>query len=154
MTARNLVLILLVGCCPVSIWAQGGGACTQVVVWGMGGGAGCGSYPDASWLAAVAGNQAEFGGVGPACTYTPNPNFPNCGIGACHSVGLQCQPGQTPPAPPVGGCPECTNSAGAPIALANGNTFIRQPDVRIPGLGGSLTLERTWNSTWVYGIHI
>jgi YD repeat-containing protein len=30
--------------------------------------------------------------------------------------------------------------------LANGNTFIAEQDIRIPGLGGGLTLVRTWNS--------
>jgi YD repeat-containing protein len=32
--------------------------------------------------------------------------------------------------------------------LSSGNTFIRQADVRIPGLSGGLTLARTWNSVW------
>jgi YD repeat-containing protein len=42
-------------------------------------------------------------------------------------------------------CPNCTN-AGSPINLATGNTFIAQTDVKLPGLGGGLTLVRTWNS--------
>jgi YD repeat-containing protein len=40
-----------------------------------------------------------------------------------------------------------TPSAGRPINLATGNTFIAQQDVRIPGLGNGLTLVRTWNSS-------
>jgi YD repeat-containing protein len=44
-------------------------------------------------------------------------------------------------------CPNC-NKGGAPINLANGDTEISQTDVRIPGLGGGLTLVRTWNSVW------
>ncbi|MHB8217058.1 MAG: DUF6531 domain-containing protein [Candidatus Sulfotelmatobacter sp.] len=48
---------------------------------------------------------------------------------------------------PVPGCPNC-NNGGAPINFANGNTEISQTDVRIPGLGGGLTLVRTWNSVW------
>jgi YD repeat-containing protein len=51
--------------------------------------------------------------------------------------------------PPPGWCPVCGGVvAGKPINLTNGNTYIQQNDVRIPGLGGGLTLERTWNSMW------
>jgi hypothetical protein len=32
--------------------------------------------------------------------------------------------------------------------LGNGNVSITETDIRIPGLGGGLTLARTWNSTW------
>ena len=48
-------------------------------------------------------------------------------------------------------CPTCgqgTASAAHPINLTNGNTYILQNDVRIPGLGGGLILDRTWNSIW------
>ncbi len=48
-------------------------------------------------------------------------------------------------------CPTCAKgkpTAGAPISLATGNTYIEQADVRIPGLSGGLTLVRTWNSKW------
>jgi YD repeat-containing protein len=44
-------------------------------------------------------------------------------------------------------CPFCP-SGGGPISLATGDTYIKQKDVRIPGLAGGLVLERTWNSTW------
>ncbi len=51
--------------------------------------------------------------------------------------------------PPPGWCPKCAGlSAGSPINLTNGNTYIEQTDVRIPGLGGGLNLQRTWNSMW------
>jgi len=43
-------------------------------------------------------------------------------------------------------CPTCQANAGKPISLANGNAFIEEQDLRIPGLGGGLTLGRTWNS--------
>ena len=36
--------------------------------------------------------------------------------------------------------------ATQPINLANGNTYITQTDVAVPGLGGALSLVRTWNS--------
>jgi YD repeat-containing protein len=44
-------------------------------------------------------------------------------------------------------CP-CENAAGQPISLANGDTWIEENDIRLPGLGGGLVLTRTWNSTW------
>ena len=47
--------------------------------------------------------------------------------------------------------PDCHCSAGTtskPISLATGETFIEENDISIPGLGGGLSLARTWNSTW------
>jgi YD repeat-containing protein len=32
--------------------------------------------------------------------------------------------------------------------LATGNTYIQQQDIRLPGLGGGLTLSRIWYSLW------
>lgn len=52
---------------------------------------------------------------------------------------------------PVAWCPTCGKggaSAGSPINLTNGNTYIQQMDLKVPGLGGGLALERTWNSIW------
>ena len=46
---------------------------------------------------------------------------------------------------PEGGC---STSAGAPINLATGNTYIKEMDVAVPGLSGGLSLVRTWNSSW------
>jgi len=37
-------------------------------------------------------------------------------------------------------------NAGLPINLANGNTYIEQTDLNIPGLAGGLSLVRTWDS--------
>jgi YD repeat-containing protein len=42
-------------------------------------------------------------------------------------------------------CIKCLQ-AGSPISLANGDTFIEQQDIRVPGLGNGLTLVRTWSS--------
>lgn len=42
----------------------------------------------------------------------------------------------------------CSPTAGKPICLGDGNTFIAQTDVALPGLGGGITLRRTWNSLW------
>lgn len=55
--------------------------------------------------------------------------------------------GCAPAAGPIETCPRCP-SAGSPISLATGNTWIEEADVRIPGLSGGLTLVRTWNSIW------
>ena len=43
---------------------------------------------------------------------------------------------------------ESEKVAGCPINLTNGNVFIKQQDYTLPGLGGGITLERTWNSLW------
>lgn len=48
-------------------------------------------------------------------------------------------------------CPTCGKggvAVGAPINLTNGNTYIQQGDVSLPGLGGGLRLTRTWSSIW------
>jgi hypothetical protein len=44
-------------------------------------------------------------------------------------------------------CPKCS-TGGYPISLATGNTFIEQADIQLPGLGGGLSLTRTWLSMW------
>ena len=56
-------------------------------------------------------------------------------------------PTEPPPNEPDLPCPNC-GQAGAPINVANGNTWITQQDYSIPGLGGGLRLTRTWNSLW------
>jgi hypothetical protein len=59
----------------------------------------------------------------------------------------------------LGICDECEAEAaamprrdemtvGEPINVTNGNTYIQQQDYRLPGLGGGITLERTWNRLW------
>jgi YD repeat-containing protein len=40
------------------------------------------------------------------------------------------------------------DKAGHPISLADGDTYIKETDLRIPGLSGGLSLVRTWNSIW------
>ncbi len=60
-------------------------------------------------------------------------------------------PGGAPPTSPAGAPPATpggTPSAGRPISLTTGNTFIDQTDIRLPGLGGGLSLVRRWNSVW------
>jgi YD repeat-containing protein len=58
--------------------------------------------------------------------------------------------------PPPSHCSTCDDGSGnggiptatRPINLTNGNTYVQESDVRLPGLGGGLTLQRTWNSMW------
>lgn len=68
-------------------------------------------------------------------------------------------PACAPKAAPYEDCPTCHTAqeggtapptATQPINLATGNTFIIQRDLSVPGLGGGLTLVRTWNSKWPY----
>lgn len=49
---------------------------------------------------------------------------------------------QCPPAAESRSCVECAS----PIDLATGDTYITETDIRAPGLGGGLSLSRTWNS--------
>lgn len=49
--------------------------------------------------------------------------------------------------------PSCPRSGsegtcGSPITLTNGNTWTQADDYELPGLGGGLSLKRTWNSQW------
>lgn len=144
---RKLALLLLIGGPSTSMWAQWNApmpqtsACGPLVLWGCGGAEGVNpAGPDSpDWCAVV--NQAN-GGIGPYCAHHWNPAESDWSD-QCYSYYYQCRP----PATAVGGCPgDCTT--GEPINLANGNTFIQQTDVRIPGLGNRLSLTRTWNSIW------
>jgi RHS repeat-associated protein len=56
-------------------------------------------------------------------------------------------PSEPPANDPDTVCPKC-GSGGEPINFLNGNTWITQQDYSMPGLGGGLTLTRTWNSIW------
>jgi|SRR5271157_302200 len=50
-------------------------------------------------------------------------------------------------------CWDCllgTPSVGEPINLATGDTFITQSDLSVPGLGGGLSLTRTWHSLFPF----
>jgi YD repeat-containing protein len=60
---------------------------------------------------------------------------PSCGVplGAAPETCLSCNQGKTP-------------QVAQPIDLATGNTYIAQSDFSVPGIGGGLSLSRTWNS--------
>ena len=73
---------------------------------------------------------------GPNClpAAAPGETCPTCGGAGGSSPGSS--PGSSRP------------SAGSPISLVTGNTFIDETDLRIPGLSGGLSLTRRWNSLW------
>ncbi|HTM39199.1 MAG TPA: RHS repeat-associated core domain-containing protein [Terriglobales bacterium] len=69
----------------------------------------------------------------------------------------QCQAVIFPQAMPedgtnLGDC-DCDGAAGLPINLTTGNVFIKKEDYSIPGLGGGVKLDRTWNSLWAESPH-
>jgi YD repeat-containing protein len=88
----------------------------------------------------------------PACG-DPNHGYFNC---VTEITILELCEVMTPACPPAAAgnetksnCPTpSTPTAGSPICLATGNTYIKETDVRIPGLSGGLALTRTWNSIW------
>jgi YD repeat-containing protein len=54
-----------------------------------------------------------------------------------------------PAGPQENACGPCQKGqTSSPISLASGNTYIEENDIRVPGLGGGLTLVRIWNSIW------
>ena len=61
----------------------------------------------------------------------------------CQILTFNCPP---PDAAPEQG-PSCSK-CGGPINLTTGDTYIKQEDVKVPGLGGGLELSRVWNSMW------
>lgn len=65
----------------------------------------------------------------------------------CWAPSYRCPPAAAAREDAPGNCSSgCV--AGSPINLATGNVYIEEVDVKIPGVGGGLTLERTWNSMW------
>jgi YD repeat-containing protein len=79
------------------------------------------------------------------------PNYvPGLGLLEIYLLTLATCP---PPAAPAEVCLACliaglSVTAGSPINLTTGNTYIQETDLRIPGLSGGLSLVRTWNSKW------
>lgn len=74
-----------------------------------------------------------------------------CVSGVGWWVSCLIQTANCPPPQPEEPCLACQNAAAnatQPINLGTGNTFIEQKDVRVPGLGGGLSLVRVWNSKW------
>jgi YD repeat-containing protein len=61
----------------------------------------------------------------------------------CPAICVECQKGKAP-----------TPTTAQPINLATGDTFIDQSDLSIPGLGGGLSLSRTWHSQFPFGENV
>jgi YD repeat-containing protein len=66
----------------------------------------------------------------------------------CTYRNSSCAPAAAAGETGCAGCGKGQPVASSPISLANGNTYIEQNDIRIPGLGNGLILVRTWNSRW------
>jgi YD repeat-containing protein len=63
--------------------------------------------------------------------------------------GIYCQVVTNVCLAPLSWCPTCGKyvpTASSPINLTSGNTYIQEQDLRIPGVGGGISLVRTWNS--------
>ena len=73
-----------------------------------------------------------------ACTCVANPS----GYQDCWVPNPVCAPA------PTKKCPWC---GGAPIDFASGDTYLTQVDIKVPGLGGGLSLQRSWHSVWPQG---
>jgi len=82
--------------------------------------------------------------------FGPCPGDFNCVTVGVFNISCSAMLAVCPPfAGPIETCPTCTSGvAGWPISLASGNTYIKETDIRLPGLSGGLTLLRTWNSLW------
>lgn len=99
--------------------------------------------------------------AGPACTAKVNvwswETYTPIGAYACVVAGVEGADNclvNTASCPPVAApsedrCP-CSShfEGGSPINLATGNVYVKQTDVRLPGLGGGIELVRVWNSMW------
>jgi YD repeat-containing protein len=96
----------------------------------------------------------QYGGY----VVAPCPGWFDCwgdGIGYINCAGWSsaCPPSAGPPETAPGpncplGSPCQQPRASLPVSLTSGNTYIEENDIRIPGLGGGLSLTRTWNSMW------
>ncbi len=86
------------------------------------------------------------------CVPVPPPGAHSCFTAAPFEAGCEIPTYQCSTSP----CPSCNGGqAAVPIELATGNTYVQESDVVVPGLGGGLTLTRTWNSvpgTTSYGM--
>jgi RHS repeat-associated protein len=154
-------LLCAITCVLTSASALPQGTCssTSYTIWGMSGYAGpnwLAPGSDPSWQQSMASEMANYGGV-PSCTYTEYIDNPTTGAGhwygSCNAYGYTCTGAPSPwPNYPTNfpnlPCTECEAQAGQPVNLTNGNVWVAQQDYSLPGLGGGITLQRTWNSYW------
>jgi YD repeat-containing protein len=129
MTKRLMLMFLTIGLfyCASSVPAHGQANCAAI--W------------NCSWYSFNSG-----------CIPTPPQGAYNCVYNGpwaqvCQYASPSCfYPGPPPPCCPT--CGRCKNSGGAPVSLVDGNTYIEETDVKIPGISKGLSLSRTWNSKW------
>lgn len=162
MTITRILMAALLGAI-LCAHAEPQGNCTRYRTYAFSGNSGSlaqGPGGDPSWQNGLANAQAMYGGTGPNCTQTLvgdiyPPDYAHW-YGYCESYGYTCSADPTPPPSgpsETGSGSSCKTSTpapqcGSPINLASGNTFITQTDLTLPGLGGGLSLTRTWNSIW------
>src|SRR5260370_30627259 len=103
------------------------------------------SDPCQHWATGVPGNPFPAG-FGPWNCYLIEFVGYTCAVHTCPPPDPCISPCCCPPG--GSGSGSSGSSAGAPINLLTGDTYIEETDVRIPGLSNGLTLTRTWNSKW------
>lgn len=91
------------------------------------------------------GNGCVEGGANVPCAgwydcISPGPDLIDCLVKT-----FLCHPDSPPPTACKRGTAQC---GGKPVKLEDGDVYIKQTDINIPGLGGGLNLTRTWNSIW------
>jgi len=156
---RSFICFLVWAFSCGSVLPQGTCTQSQTSQWGVGGYAGSdagGPGSDPGFQQAIANFEATLGGV-PVCSYTHYVDNPQTGaghwVGDCHAVNYTCTGAPTtgpnyPTNNPALPCLDCDAQAGQPINLTNGNVWVTQKDYSLPGLGGGINLQRTWNSLW------
>jgi YD repeat-containing protein len=130
------LLALCLFSCGLSggIQAQLSGACDDAIIWfGIVDGPITAVFPTAQCPSGPVVGEGPFSNICTIKSYACPPS-----AGAAETCPT-CTAAQNGPATPKG---------GKPIALASGDTFIEENDVRLPGLSGGLNLERIWNSVW------
>jgi YD repeat-containing protein len=151
MQFRAFIALCVAGFILAPTVSLGQNSCQQVKPWSLSGYAGNaeeGSGGDPNWQARLAAAPGPT-----TCAYTwEHPELGGWWYGYCYVTAYQCAPNQPANAVSETG-PSCPRNApvcevSKPIDLTTGNTYIRQSDVRVPGLGGGLTLARRWNSLW------
>ena len=130
------VLLLAVFVCLISLFAlipnaQAQATCGERIGWSS-----CSVY--SLWFSACvpplpkgAFNCSYEGGWTTVCEVVTNTCL------APPAVCTKCQAKQGVPKVPT---------AASPINLTSGNTYIEEQDLRLPGLGGGITIDRNWNS--------
>src|SRR6185312_12884848 len=113
------ILVSLFCLASPRVAAQGGGICVSPFS--------CGQY--SLWDA--------------SCIPTPPKTAYNC---YCFDFTLYCSVmnANCPAAagPQENPCPQCSSGANKPVLLTSGDTYVKQTDLTLPGLGGGLSLVR------------